>query len=96
VERAMKIQEVLLRAASGALTWGRRGSPGLLLKPLDAHRVAGQIGREKFQGDLSPEAQLRREPHFPHAARAEGANDLVGPDCRSGHHAHVATGRGVA
>ena len=60
----------------------------LLLEPLDAERVAREVGWQDLQRDLAPEAHLGREPHLAHAARAEGAHDLVGVQPRAGTEGH--------
>ena len=49
------------------------------------HRIARQMGRQRFERHLTPEARVRREIHPSHAAAAQLPDNRVGAQGRSGH-----------
>jgi hypothetical protein len=61
----------------------RGRGPGLPFKPLDANRIAREVGGQELQGHRAAEAQLRREPHLTHASRTDQREDLVRANSRT-------------
>ncbi len=57
-------------------------------KPLAGGGVAGQVGREHLEGDGAVQARISRAVDLPHAARAGGADDLVGAEPGAGLEGH--------
>ena len=64
------------------------GSFGLLLEAAQAVGVRGKRRRQDLDRDISPEPRVLRPIDLPHSARAEGRDDLVRAEPRTGSEAH--------
>ena len=53
-------------------------------KPLAGGGVVGQVRRQHLEGDGAVQARISRTVDLPHAARAGGADDLVGAEPGAG------------
>ena len=62
----------------------RRSRPRFAAQALAVHRIARQVRRQRFEGDLATETRVSREVHPSHAAAAELPDDRVGAEDRSG------------
>ena len=58
----------------------RAVSPRLLLEPSQPVRIAAEVGGQDFDRNFPPQPRILRPIHFPHAARAQRRDDLIGPD----------------
>ena len=64
------------------------GGPGLLLEAAQAIGVGGEGGRQDLDRDVAAEARVLGAVDLPHAARADGGEDLVGAEAGTGGEGH--------
>jgi hypothetical protein len=62
-----------------------RGGPRLLHEPLDAARIARQVGRQDLDGQIATERRVPGAIHLAHAARANPPGDFVSSDSGTDH-----------
>ena len=79
--RAVGILDSVDRADVGVAH--RRQDARLTLEASDVLGIAGEELRQELQRDIAIEAEIARAIDLPHAARAEQARDLIGPDARA-------------
>jgi hypothetical protein len=66
----------------------RRQQVRLALETSEAVRVVGEQVWQDLYGDLAPEPHVTRPVDFSHASCAEGGQDLVRPEARTGRDGH--------
>ena len=64
------------------------GGLGLLLEAAQAIGVGGEGGGEDLDGDVAAEARVLGAVDLPHAAGADGGEDLVGAEAGAGGERH--------
>ena len=62
----------------------RAGGAGLLLESPEPVGVFGELFRQHFDGDVTPQPRVVRSINFSHAARAERGRDLIHAEPRAG------------
>ena len=61
-----------------------RKRPRLTIEAGEPLGIEGQRAGQDLQRDVAAQPRIARPVHFPHAARPERGNDLVGPETRTG------------
>ena len=63
--------------ARNVLAFDARGRTTLVDEPIDGVRIAGNLRKEKLDGDPSPEVQVHRNVHRPHSPFANEPLDSI-------------------
>ena len=67
----------------------RRRRARLELKARHGIAIGGDIFRKQLDGDVALQPRIARAPHFSHPARAEGRDEFIRTDLRSGLDSHA-------
>ena len=72
-----------------------RKRPRLTIEAGEPLGIEGERAGQDLQRDVAAQPRIARSVHFPHAARPERGNDLVGPETRTGRQSHCFVSRRI-